>query len=312
MKKSSAACTLLFLLAGCTGGDSAATWNQPPTTPGPALPSGLIAVDGDTLRVHDAKTGTVLRTLERPAGRQVTYSPDFRYAATVDRDAGLLTVYTLDGDGYRPSGTLNPAALGGDGLALVNAAFVPGSGRLGVELDGGDGAMRKTVGVDPADPGRVTGDLPGFPSQFTDSTGDPASAEHVAIPSVPAARDVTVHRSARELVDADVIAPDDDGDGVSALLYSCHGPQIAAFTLACRGQGERAELVALTADPQRTDATIRRIGAVKGKPFTDVLVSPDGRQLIARRGDGFYAVPVAGGTPRRLFGPLAGEVIRWN
>jgi hypothetical protein len=176
----------------------------PPSRSVPGRPGLIAFIPGDDagqLRVYDARTGAVLRELTVPAGRQTAYSPNFKYAAQVDRGAGLLTVYTLDGDTYRVSGTLNAAALGGEGLALVNADFVPRTGRLGVELDGGDGAMHKTVGIDPADPGRPLGTLPAFPSQLADSSGEPADAVHVEIPSLPAARDVSVHRSTRELVE---------------------------------------------------------------------------------------------------------------
>lgn len=314
MKKLPVAIALLLPLAAC-GGPDPVQWQTPPATvssapPASTLPSGLDAYldDGDEaeLRVYDATDGTLLRSFPIPAGEDKTFSPTFAWAAEIK--SNTLIVYALSGDAYARKARLTPEALNVKDLTLQTVAFIPGTTLLAVEVDGGDGITHKTISLDPADPENTIHDFAGIPFSW-DSHADPVETAYVPIPALPQAEDVVIRRSARELVQADILEDDDP-------LYTCTGPELAPFTLACRGQGSTAVLAALTADPAKNVATLRVIGKAKGKPFTAVHVSPDRNTLLAQRADGFYSVPVTGGKPELQFDALPRSkdltVLSWN
>ena len=61
------------------------------------------------------------------------------------------------------------------------------------------------------------------------------------------------------------------------------------------------------------EAGFQVLGRRPGKPFAAVCVSPDGKRPLARRPDGFYALPAGGGTPAEAFDDLpAVTVLRWS
>lgn len=310
MRRSTAAIVLLLALGACSdeGGAASAApqWEAPgPEPTATVLPAGLVVLttkdQSHELRVYDVKSGAVLRRMTLPeAPEGLVFRDDYATAAALDRSQGRLLLYRVSGTTYEATGELNADALGAHGLSLSGAGFVPGTTKLAVTVDGGDGGRHYTVTLDPADPGKL-GTFGGEAGSW-DSAGDPAVEPDVI--DVPGAGHVTVRRTARELVDATVAGRPDE-DGRAPLLYACRGPrQLAELTLACYGMGRKAEIVALTAAGR--GGRIRPIADMPGKPITDLVVSPGGKEIIAQRADGYYLVPVGGGTPKRLFGRITG------
>ncbi|MFB9236353.1 hypothetical protein ACFFWC_12455 [Plantactinospora siamensis] len=277
--------------------------------PRSALPAGLVALtragtgEEAQLRVYDATTGTLRRAVMVPTDGKVVFSASFQYAAEIDRSGNVL-LYTLKGDRYESSGSLDPQSWGARDTRPKRVGFLPRTNRLAVELEDPDREGLRAVSLDPADPRLTSRPDVGLAPQW-DSGGRPVEdVAYVEMPGQPKVGSVVVRRSQQELVEADVIGRDDDQDGGSDLLYTCHGPQVRSWTVPCFGGGPHAELATLTADPATKIATIRIIAKLGGRPFTNLYVAPDGKRLLAERADGFYATTAAGGTPKRAFGPL--------
>ncbi len=297
-----AAAVAMLLAATACGGPSATDWEELESPVEPAvsmLPPGLVALagtaEGTELRVYDAARGSLLRRIAVPAPEGVVFSPSFAYAAEIDKAANLLRIHKLQGTAYEPVTSLNAAALGGNGLTMTGLGFVAATGRLGVELTGGDGGPRRTALLDPATPGPTLAEYSGTPAAW-DSTGGPVETVQGTLRGDAEPGQVKLRVSAHEAVDAMVVT----GEG-GQLRYACPGPRLDPFTLVCAGAADRAELVALTVDPATHDASLRTIGTLKGARFDQVVVSPDGTRVLAGRPGGVYAAAVAGSKPKRLF-----------
>jgi hypothetical protein len=306
----------LFLISGCDHKTAAvAAWEQPSAEPivtFPALPTGLIATaeigDRTELRDYSATDGRLLRRFALPpVTGAVAFSDDYGYAADTDSITHEIHFSVRTGDAFRPVTDWNFAMLGiqdpGD-LKVRAGAFVPGTDRYAVEvvrpIEGdAEVAHVSTVSFDPAQPMTTMRD-----DALPDAAASAAEGQQTfSVPVLHA--DVIVVMTDRSLVSADILGLA-DSNGRRDYLFTCAGPQIGKFELACVGSGKKAELGALTLPPQQSTAEFRSLGKVPGKPFTAVFPSPDGKRLLAQRADGFYALPVTGGTPKKIFGPLNG------
>jgi hypothetical protein len=322
MKRSTVAAVLgLTLLGGCSWHDEPAatsTWRAP--TPRPtstAVPRGLVALavttDRTELRVYDARTGARTRTLPFPAVvRGLSFSDDFAYAARIEPSDHTLVLYVADGDRYRQTDVLHATQLGLDDLG--GAGFVPHTDLVAIESPPGDAVVQKTRSLDPANPLGTLQDNPG-PVDGGDSSGLGVETAYLSLSGVPGIDQVNVRSSTREVVDATVTSRP-DANGHASILYYCYGGPVATLTVACRGMAAKAEVALLTAAPSHQQARLRVLGAIAGKPFTSLTLSPDRKQLLAGRADGFYRTPITGGTPQRAFGPLTGggkiTVLTWR
>ncbi|AGZ45202.1 hypothetical protein [Actinoplanes friuliensis] len=310
MRKLAAAPVLALLMLGACS-DPPKTTLPEVTTPvvaAPDLPSGLYARKDDQLRIYDATSGKLTRTVTVPGGPGMRFSADWAYAAEVENGTGRVVLYGLQNDKYVDVGGWSEITLG---TPATNVGFVARTGLLAVELNGGDGGAQKTVSVDPRRPAEAPKDLTVTFVWGWDSYGEGASVENVLLSDPPGR--VNLHRTSRELLDATIIDQDVDQDGASELLYQCAGPEVAEFTVLCHGEGTGV-VAALTAGPADSTAALRRIANLKGREIDAVFRSPDSKSVLAQTETGFYTTSVQGGKLKRAFGPLPGkpEILSWS
>jgi hypothetical protein len=295
------------------------TWEAPsPKVTFPALPAGLIATadldDRSELRIYSPASGHLLRKFAMPLiTGTVALSDDYGYAADIDPDSHEIHFSVRRGDTFKAVTDWSIAMLDlqdQSGLQVRPEGFQPGTDQYTVEVDRiieGEGySVVEDVTFDPAQPTTTM--------QYDTSppvVGGADGPQSVEVPALHAHAHVDVVKGAP--VSADIIA-DSARPGVNPFLFTCGGQPIAKFELACTG-GDKAEIGALIVDPPQSDGAFQSLGKLPGKPFSGVFASPDGKRLLAQRPDGFYALPADGGTPKKVFGTLAGgevTVLRWS
>jgi hypothetical protein len=303
----------LLLTSACEHKTDAAplTWEQPaPKLTFPAVPSGLnvVAYPGGRpqLRIYSPANGHLLRSFGLPqtSGRWAV-SSDLGYAANQDGDLSTIHFSVRKGTSFRPVEDWDVAGLDLPGLPnprLTAGGFLGGSDRYAVEVQVNDDdeiPQYKTFSFDPAQPlttlndeaGRLPPD-PWFPHDYS----TPATATHSFDLAAPPDH-VAATTNGTAVIGAEIM-------DASGFLFTCGGGRFDGDKLACVGTGKQAEVGVLTADLKQETARFRLLGKLPGVRFAEVFAAPDGKHLLARRLDGFYALPAAGGTPKKVFGPL--------
>lgn len=323
----------LLLISACNHGTASATpsWEQPATFR--PVPSGLIATaqagDRTELRVYSATDGRWLREFALPpVVGQLAFSTDLGYAADQDGITQQIHFWARSGNAFRPVEDWNLAMLDlqtpGRQPKLEEGGFIPGTDRYTVRvMVNGDPEIPryKTISFEPAQPMttmRDEGDrLP--PDLWRADKFANLGSEFFEIPGLHARALTTTNGST--VTGADIVR--EPAAGPQVTLFTCGGGPFGRDELACVGAGKQAEVGVLTADVHQELARFRRLGQLPGKRFTHVFTDPGGKQadpggkqLLAQRADGFYSLPATGGTPTKVFGPLAGggdiSVLSWS